>query len=322
MFTSMKALFFETFGDPEVLQYGDVPDPVLRPGQALVRTAAIGLNFADVYRRRGNYHLAGSPPYIAGYEAAGTIQKLSGDAPPPLEVGSRVAFADSPHANAELVAVDYDKLVPVSEDVTYEQAAAVMLQGLTAQYLCRDSYAVFAGDVAIVHAAAGGVGLLLVQLLVQAGARVIGFASTAEKCAAARSYGAHEAFTYADGWPARAKGADVIFDSVGSTLEESIAAVKTRGTIVFYGFAGGDPKAVDPRTLMDGSKRLVGGDLWNVLTSREERIARAGELFALLRAGEVRVPIAARFALADGAAAHRFLESRAAIGKIVLMPEH
>lgn len=316
----MKALFFERFGNADVLQYGELPDPVQHDGHAIVRTAAIGLNFADVYRRRGNYHLAGKPPYVAGYEAAGTIERLAADAPTSLRIGDRVAFADSPHANAELVSVAYDKLIPLPDDIAFDTAAAVLLQGLTAQYLTRDSYRVAAGDVAVVHAAAGGVGLLLVQLLVHAGARVIAFASAETKCAAAREYGAHEAFTYDDGWPQRALGASVIYDSIGTTLDASIAAIKTGGTVVFYGFAGGDPKPVDPRVLMDGSKRLIGGDLWNVLTSHEERVTRANELFALIRSGALRVPIAARYALADGSQAHAFLESRSAIGKVLLNP--
>src|SRR6185312_12929891 len=156
----------------------------------------------------------------------------------------------------ELVSVPYDKLVALPDDVAFDTAAAVLLQGLTAQYLTSDSYTVASGDVAVVHAAAGGVGLLLVQLLVHAGARVIAFASTAQKCAAARQYGAAEAYTYADGWPERADGANVVYDSVGTTLDASIESVRKGGTVVFYGFAGGDPKPVDPRVLMDGSKRL------------------------------------------------------------------
>ncbi len=307
----MKALYFERFGGPEVLQYGDVPDPQVAKGSSLVKTSAIGLNFADVYRRRGNYHLAGKPPYIAGYEAAGTIAGS----------GERVAFADSAFANAQLVSVPDDKLIPLPDDISEETAAALLLQGLTAHYLTRDSYRVRAGDVAVVHAAAGGVGLLLVQLLKHAGARVIAFASLPEKCEAARLYGADEAYTYAE-WPQRANGASVIYESVGKTLDESIDAVKINGTVVFYGMAGGDPKPVNPRVLMDGSKTLTGGDLWNVLTSHDERVRRANELFDLVRTGALKVPVAARFPLRDGARAHEFLESRSAIGKVLLIPDH
>ena len=306
----LKALYFEQFGGPDVLRYGDVPDPQLTHGYSLVKTSAIGLNFADIYRRRGNYHLAGRPPFIAGYEAAGTI----------AGTGERVAFADSPFANAELVAVPNTSLIPLPDDISNETAAAILLQGLTAQYLTSDSYRVREGDIAVVHAAAGGVGLLLIQLLKHAGAKVIAFTSRPEKNEAARRYGADEAYTYAD-WPLLATGANVIYDSIGTTLDESIAAVKMRGTVVFYGMAGGDPKPVNPRVLMDESKTLTGGDLWNVLTSHEERVRRANELFGLVRTGALKVPVAARFSLRDGARAHEFLESRSAIGKVLLIPD-
>jgi NADPH2:quinone reductase len=315
----MKALFFRTFGGPEVLEYGEVADPPPRAGHAIVRTSAIGLNFADVYRRRGNYHLVGKPPYIAGYEAAGTIESLADDAPSWLHAGMRVGFADSPHANAELVSVQYDKLIPLPDDVNEETAAALLLQGLTAQFLCSESYAVHPGDRVVVHAAAGGVGLLLVQMLKAKGAHVISFASTDLKRRAAESVGADEVHGY-ESWPAAAQKADAIFDSVGTTLRESIASVRTGGTVVFYGFAGGDPPPIDARTLMDGSKRLVGGDLWNVLTSHDERVQRASELFAYVRQGKIRPLIARRFPLADGADAHRLIESRAVIGKVLLLP--
>ncbi len=315
----MKALYFERFGGPDVLHFGELPDPAVQPGNALVKTSAIGLNFADIYRRRGNYHLVGAPPYIAGYEAAGTIVDAGPTPPSWARAGTRVGFADSPFSNAELVAVPYSKLIPLPDDIAEETAAALLLQGLTAQYLTRESVRILRGDLAVVHAAAGGVGLHLVQLLEDAGARVIAFASTAEKCAAAKRYGAEQAYTY-DEWPNRALGADVVFDSVGTTLDASIAAARKCGTVVFYGFAGGDPKPIDPRVLMDGSKTLTGGDLWNVLLSWEDRVRRANDLFDLVRSGRLRVPIAARFALSDGARAHAYLESRAAIGKVVLVP--
>lgn len=315
----MKALFFEKFGGPEVLQYDDVSAPQANGSEAIVRTSAIGLNFADIYRRRGKYHLAGKPPYIPGYEAAGSIVEPGADAPAWLRNGLRVAFADSPFANAEFVAVPHDKLVPLPDDIGDEVAAALLLQGLTAQYLVRDSYPARGGDTAVVHAAAGGVGLLLVQLLKHAGARVIAFASTPEKADVAMRHGADEAYTYAD-WPQRARGASVVYDSVGTTLNESLSAIKSGGTVVFFGFAGGNPPHIDPLVLMDGSKAVVGGDLWNVLTSHKERVSRANELFDLVRSGTLKVPIAARFALRDGSQAHAYLESRAALGKVLLIP--
>src|SRR5690349_2507305 len=170
----MRALVFERFGGPEVLELRQVPDPVPASNQALVRTRAIGLNFADVYRRQGHYHLAGNPPWIAGYEAAGEIVS----APPGsgFTAGDRVAFADSPYANAELVAVDVDRLIPLPDDIAFDTAAALLLQGLTAQYLVRDSHPLRAGESVLVHAAAGGVGQLLVQLAKAEGARVMALA--------------------------------------------------------------------------------------------------------------------------------------------------
>jgi NADPH2:quinone reductase len=324
----MRALTFSAFGGPEVLEYRDVPDPEVPPGHALVRLQAIGLNFADVYRRRGAYHLAGSPPYIAGYEGAGTVVGLgASEAALPVEIGDRVGFADSPYANAELVAVPIDKLIPLPDDISFETAAALLLQGLTAQYLVRDSYPVAAGDDVLIHAAAGGVGLLLVQIARQLGARVFALASTEEKRQAALDAGAKEAFassgdwvTAARAWSKRGAGVDVVYDSVGSTLDESLQAARTGGHVVFYGMAGGDPQLVDPRRLMDESKTLTGGDLWNVLTDRAERIRRADELFSWVRDGSLHVRIAERFPLSEGARAHAFLESRRSIGKVIFLP--
>lgn len=319
----MHALVFHQFGDADVLRHEAVPDPVPRPGQALVRMRAVGLNFADVYRRKGNYHLAGSPPWILGYEGAGEI--VSAPEGSGLRPGQRVGFADSPFANAELCAVDVSRLIPLPDDTSFETAAGCLLQGLTAQYLCHDSYAVRPGDWAVVHAAAGGVGLLLVQILRHLGARVIGIASTDAKRQAVREVGA-DAVIATDGWVDAVKaltggrGANVVYDSVGTTLHDSLDAARIGGTIVFYGMAAGDPAPVDPRLLMDRSLTLVGGDLWNVLTTAEERRTRATELFGWIRSGVVRLRLSQTLALRDGAQAHRALEGRQAIGKIVLLP--
>ena len=319
----MKALVFDGFGGPEVLHYADVPTPAPAEHEALVRTRAIGLNFADVYRRQGRYHLVGTAPFIAGYEAAGVIES----APPGsgFAAGDRVAFADAPLANAELVAVPVDRLIALPDDIAFETAAALLLQGLTAQYLIRESHPLRAGEAVLVHAAAGGVGQLLVQLCVAVGARVLALASTGEKCAVAHAAGAEACATYDDDWVAAAHvfapgGVDAVFDSVGTTLDDSLNAVRIGGRVVFYGMAGGTPKPVAPGVLMDGSKTLTGGDLWNVLLTAQDRRERASELFARVRDGSLKVHIDSRFVLADGAAAHRHLESRRALGKVLLIP--
>ncbi len=319
----MKALTFSVFGTPDVLEYKDVPDPLPQPNCAIVRTKAIGLNFADVYRRQGRYHLRGSPPFIAGYEAAGIIESVAADSS--FKVGDRVAFADVPFANAELVSVPLEHMIPLPTDISFEIAAALLLQGLTAQYLVQDSHKLQAGESVVIHAAAGGVGLLLVQLAKAKGAKVLGLTSSEEKASAALAVGADEMALYSSDWVAAAQrfssgGADVIFDSVGSTLMQSFDATRVGGHVVFYGMAGGDPPHVDPRMLMDTSKTLTGGDLWNYLTSAKERISRASALFALVQARKLEVHIAAKFALSEGAAAHRLLEGRGSSGKVLLMP--
>jgi len=328
----MKALCFERFGGPEVLTYRDVPTPELQPGHARVRMKAIGLNFADIYRRRGNYHLAGQPPYIAGYEGAGVIEALdaTGGTGGPVEarfaVGDRVAFADAPFANAEYVRVPLEKLVPVPQEISFKQAAALLLQGLTAHYLVRDSRRVAPGEVALVHAAAGGVGPLLSQMVRLQGGRALGLVSSPEKQRFARETGAEDAFLYSEDWVARAlaatggRGVDVAYDSVGKTLLDSFRAVRKGGQVVFYGMAGGDPAPVDPRMLMDTSKTLTGGDLWNVLTSHRERLDRSAELFGWVRDGRLKLTLARTFPLAEGAEAHRLLEGRGTMGKILLIP--
>jgi len=321
----MHALTFSRFGGPDVLEWTALPDLQPAPGIAVVRTHAIGLNFADIYRRQGRYHLAGSPPWIAGYEGAGEIIALDSSDVCDWRVGQRVAFADAPFANAEQVAVPLAKLIRLPDDIDYDTAAGLLLQGLTAQFLVEESYPVRAGDHVLVHAAAGGVGQLLVQLAKAKGAQVIALASSAEKRDAAITAGASHAIDSNDGWGARVRqlfpdGVDAVYDSIGRTLPESLALARVGGTVVFYGMAAGDPDPVDPRVLMDRSLTLVGGDLWNVLTSAEARQTRADRLFAAVRAGQLHLQIAARFALRDGAQAHGLLEGRGVTGKVLLIP--
>ncbi|KZZ82621.1 quinone oxidoreductase family protein [Bacillus sp. SJS] len=320
----MKALVFEEFGGPEVLTYKEIDKPVLKTDEILVRIEAAGLNFADVYRRKGNYHLAGKPPYILGYEGAGIVEDAGNHSG--IKPGDRIAFADVPYANAEYVAVPVDKAIPIHDGITSDIAASVLLQGLTAQYLTRDSYQVKEGDVILVHAAAGGVGQILVQIIKMMGGKVIGLTSSAEKREAALKAGADEVFLYHENWTEKTMaytngiGADAVYESVGSTLNESFAAIRIGGTVIFYGMAGGDPLPVDPRMLMDQSKTLTGGDLWNVLTSKEERVNRSSELFNWILDGHIRIQPPLSFPMEKGADAHRLLESRKSTGKILLKP--
>lgn len=321
----MKALFFEKFGGPDVLQYGDVADPTMLDDEILISMKAIGLNFADVYRRKGNYHLAGNPPYILGYEGAGVVTKVGRNVEG-VRIGDRVAFADVPFANAELVAVQKDKIIPLPNEISFETAASLLLQGLTAHYLTKDSYGVRPNDVALVHAAAGGVGQLLVQMIKRYGGTVIGLTSSKEKTESVKDAGADVTLLYSDDWKQEVKrvtdgrGVDVVYESVGSTLMDSFEATRIGGTVVFYGMAGGDPVPVDPRMLMDTSKTLTGGDLWNVLTSYEQRVARSSELFRWSIEGSITLKSPTIFTLQDGAQAHTYLESRKSTGKILLIP--
>lgn len=321
----MKALAFDRFGGPTVLALRELPDPVAAPGHVVVRTEAIGLNFADVYRRRGTYHLAGEPPYVLGYEGAGVVERAGAGAED--LIGARVAFADVPFANAELVSVPVDRLLALPDEVDTETAAAVALQGLTAQYLLADTFAVERGARVVVHAAAGGVGLLMVQMAKARGAAVVGLCSTEAKAGAVHEAGADATVVGPEDWVARVRavpgfrdGADVVYDSVGRTLDESLSAARTGGVVAVFGTAGGEPPPVDVHRLIDESKTIVGGDLWNVLTDAESRRVRSRSLFAAVAAGSVRVRIAARIPLADGAEAHRLIESRTATGKILLIP--
>ncbi|MBS4176823.1 quinone oxidoreductase family protein [Lederbergia citrea] len=321
----MKALIFESFGGPEVLQYKEISDPMIKEDEILVRMKAIGLNFADVYRRKGNYHLAGEPPYILGYEGSGIIEQIATGITE-YKVGDRIAFADVPFANADLVSVPKEKAILLPDNISHETASAVLLQGLTAHYLTKDSYKIKAGNSMLVHAAAGGVGQLLIQIGKLLGAQVIGLTSSESKAEAAYSAGADYVFLYGKQWSKKVieitkdRGVDVVYDSVGSTLADSFEATKIGGAVVFYGMAGGDPSPVNPRMLMDTSKTLTGGDLWNVLTSSAERTTRSHQLFNWIAEGKIKVKKPTVFSLKDGSDAHRLLESRKSIGKILLIP--
>ncbi|KIC03366.1 alcohol dehydrogenase [Flavobacterium sp. JRM] len=319
----MKALTFSTFGNSDVLEYIDIPNPQLKSDEILVEMKAIGLNFADVYRRKGNYHLKGNPPFIAGYEGSGIVVNTNNHSE--FKIGDRVAFADVPFANAELVAVNISHVIPLPEAIDFETGASILLQGLTAHYLATDSHKTLKGETVIIHAVAGGVGQFLTQISKLLGATVIGLTSSADKAKIAIEQGADHVFLYNDNWKAEvfkvaSNGADVVYDSIGSTLNDSFEVTKDCGQVVFFGMAGGDPALVDPRMLMDTSKTLTGGDLWSYLTTREERIKKANQLFTWIIEGKVSLATPTSFKLSEGKQAHDYLESRKSTGKIILIP--
>ena len=319
----MKALTFSKFGNSDVLEYIEIPSPTLKSDEILVEMKAIGLNFADVYRRKGNYHLKGNPPFIAGYEGAGIVVDANGNSD--FKIGDRVAFADVPFANAELVAVNINHALPLPEAISFETAAAILLQGLTAHYLATDSHKTTKDETVLIHAVAGGVGQFLTQISKLLGANVIGLTSSADKAKVAMEQGADHVFLYNQDWKSDIlkvipNGVDAVYDSIGSTLMDSFEVTKECGQVVFFGMAGGDPEFINPRMLMDTSKTLTGGDLWSYLNSKEERIKRANQLFNWIIEGKITLAPPTTFKLAEGKLAHDYLESRKSTGKIILIP--
>lgn len=319
----MHALTFSKFGTPDVLEYIEIPKPTIAENEVLVKMAAIGLNYADIYRRKGNYHLKGNPPFVAGYEGAGVVVQSNCAN---TKIGDSIAFTDVPFANAAYVVVPQAHIIPLAENVSFELAAAVLLQGLTAHYLANDSYKVGANDTVLVHAAAGGVGQILTQICKMKGAKVIGLTRNEGKLAIIADNKADFAVALNENWQQKVmditdqKGVDVVFDSVGSTLMDSFKVTKECGTVVFYGMSGGDPSPVDPRMLMDTSKTLTGGDLWSYITSQAERVSRANQLFEWILKGDIVLKTPVKFKLSEGRKAHEYLESGDSASKILMIP--
>jgi NADPH2:quinone reductase len=322
----MRAIRIHRFGDPEVLQYDEVPLPEPGPGQARVRIEAAGVNFIDVYHRTGLY--PGQLPITPGMEAAGVVDAVGPDVSE-VKPGDRVAYAMQQGAYADYAVVPAWKLVPVPAGVDVRIAGAVLLQGLTAHYLCYSTYPLGPGQTALVHAAAGGVGLLLVQLARRRGARVIGTASTEEKMRLAQEYGADDMILYTQiDFEEETKrltggqGVDVVYDSVGVvTFDKSLNCLKPRGYMVLFGQSSGPVPPVNPQTLAGkGSLFLTRPFLAHYAANREELLQRSGDLFEWIAAGELRVRIDKTFRLADAAEAHRYLEGRKTQGKLLLTP--
>lgn len=322
----MKAIVVENYGAPDVLTYAEADKPAPKTGEALVKVEAIGLNFIDVYHRTGLYPLP--LPFIPGMEAAGTVEAI-GEGVTEVAVGDRVAYAMNAGAYAEYTTVPVWKLVNIPAGVSAEQAAAAMLQGMTAHYLVTSVYPLNAGETALVHAAAGGVGLLLIQMVKNIGARAIGTVSTAAKAELARAAGADEVILYneqdfaaetrrlTDG-----KGVAVVYDSVGKdTFMQSLNCLAPRGMLALFGQSSGSVPAFDPGLLAQkGSLFLTRPSLAQYAATREELLWRAGDLFNWIKDGKLHLRIEKTFPLVAAAEAHRQLEARQTTGKVVLLP--
>ncbi len=322
----MKAVRIHRYGGPEVLQTEEVPIPEPGAGQARVRLEACGVNFADIYQRLGQYQLA--LPGILGQEGAGVVDAVGPDVTD-VRPGDRVAYASVTGSYAQYAIVPTWQLVPIPQGLDAVTAAAALLQGMTAHYLTHHTYPLKPTDTALVHAAAGGVGHLLVQMARRQGARVLAMVSTDQKAEIARSLGANETIvhTRAD-FEAEAKrftggrGVQVVYDSVGKdTFDKSINCLALRGMLVLYGQASGPVPPVDPQLLnRKGSLFLTRPTLGHYTHTREELLMRAGDVLSWIQSGAVRLRIDRRFPLAQAADAHRYLASRQATGKILLLP--
>jgi NADPH2:quinone reductase len=321
----MKAVRVHAHGGLEALSLDDVPTPEPRRGEARVKIAASGVNFIDIYHRKGLYK--GQLPITLGQEAAGTVDAVGAEVED-VQVGDRVVYASVQGAYAEYAIVPAARLVPIPEGVSFEQAAAAMLQGLTAHYLASSTFALQPGDTALVHAAAGGVGHLLTQIAKLRGARVIGTAST-PKVELARSAGADEVIDYTkedfeaatrrltDG-----KGVDVVYDSVGkTTFDQSLNCLRPRGYMVLYGQSSGPVPPLDPQVLNGkGSLFLTRPTLGNYVATRQELMDRAIDLFGWIASGKLEVRIDKTFPLGQAAEAQKYLEDRKTKGKVLLIP--
>jgi len=321
----MQAIRPKQTGGPEVLQLAEAPTPQPGPGEALVRVQAAGLNFIDIYHRTGLYPLP--LPLAIGLEGAGTVEQL-GSAVSDLKVGERVAWASVLGSYATHVVAPADRLVPVPDAVATEVAAALLLQGMTAHYLMKTIFPLRDGHTALVHAAAGGVGLLLIQLAKRVGAQVIGTVSTEAKAALAKEAGADHVINYqVNDFVAEAKrltagrGVDVVYDSVGkATFDGSLDALALRGYVVLYGQSSGVVPTLDPARLAKGSYFLTRPSLPHYTATRAELLSRAGDLFEMVGAGQLHIRIGRTFPLAQAADAHRALAGRATTGKVLLIP--
>lgn len=322
----MKAIQITQPGGPEVMQFADLPTPQPKPNEALVKIAAAGVNFIDVYNREGRYKVP--LPFVLGQEGAGTVAALGSDVGS-LAVGDRVAYTSILGSYAEYATVPTDRLVKIPNGVSDPEAAATMLQGMTAHYLCHDTFPLKKGDSALIHAAAGGVGLLLVQMAHNIGARILATVSTEEKAKLARDAGADEVilYTHSD-FESETKrltggrGVDVVYDSVGkTTFEKGLNVLRPRGVMVLYGGSSGPVPPFDPIALTGkGSLFLTRPSLQHYIITRQELEQRSAAVFGMIREGKLKLRIEHVYPLTQAQQAHRDLEDRKTTGKLLLIP--
>lgn len=322
----MKAIQVSKPGGPEALEFVELPLPHPKAHEAVVEVSASGVNFIDVYFREGRYKA--EMPLVLGQEGAGVVTSV-GDEVNSLKIGDRVAWAGIQGSYAEFAAIPAEKLVIVPNDVTDQHAAASMLQGMTAHYLSHDTYPLKRGETALVHAAAGGVGLLLVQMAHNIGARVIATVSTDAKATLAREAGADEVILYTqqdfevetkrlNG----GKGVDVVYDSVGkTTFEKGLNILRPRGMMVLFGASSGAVPPFDPLALSQkGSLYVTRPSMLHYTASREDLVKRSGAVFEMIAEGKLKIRLEHTYPLKDAQQAHRDLESRKTTGKILLIP--
>ena len=322
----MKAIRVAQYGDPSVLKLEDIPQPKPGTGEALVRVHAVGVNYADIYFRNGAARMPIPFPFTPGIEGAGVVESV-GQAVADVKVGDRVAYATrNVGSYAEYHVVSAAQLAPLPKEVSFEDGAAVILQGLTAHYLLREFYQIKRESTVLVHAAAGGMGLLLIQWLKHMGAVAIGTVSTEEKAKVAREAGADHVILYTkqdfvDGVKSvtDGQGVDYIIDGVGkSTFTKNFDALKSRGWATVFGMASGPADPVVPNSLMTKSLTISGGALFNYMVTRDELLGRARDVFTGFREGWLKLRIHRTFPLAQAAEAHRLLEGRQTVGKLIL----
>jgi NADPH2:quinone reductase len=322
----MKAIQVKQPGGPEALELVEIPQPVPKPNEAVVKIAATGVNFIDIYLREGRYKAA--LPFVDGQEAAGVVTEVGAGVKTAMP-GDHVAYAGTLGAYAEFAVVPAERLVSVPRGVSDQDAAAAMLQGMTAHYLCHDTFSLRRGQTALVHAAAGGVGLLLVQMAHNIGARVIATVSTEEKASLARQAGADEVILYTktdfETETKRLtgdKGVEVVYDSVGkTTFEKGLNVLKPRGMMVLYGGSSGPVPPFDLVQLSQkGSLFVTRPTLMHYTITRHELLARAEAVFDMIAAGKLKLRIGHTYKLEAAQQAHRDLEGRKTTGKLLLIP--